>query len=97
VTQWYEAHYAQALGRKKGQTAGEDDVLSKQRSNHVQRKVKERASAAKVDAHLEQQFTAGRLYACISSRPGQCGRADGYILEGKELEFYLRKLRSHKH
>ena len=40
---------------------------------------------------------AGRLYACISSRPGQCGRADGYILEGKELDFYLRKLRSHKH
>jgi len=26
------------------------------------------------------------LYAVISSRPGQVGRADGYILEGKELE-----------
>ncbi|MCQ2817873.1 MAG: 30S ribosomal protein S8e [archaeon] len=34
----------------------------------------------------------GRLYACISSRPGQSGRADGYLLEGKELEFYLKKL-----
>ena len=34
--------------------------------------------------------------ACISSRPGQSGRCDGYILEGKELEFYLRKLRSKK-
>jgi len=26
------------------------------------------------------------------SRPGQCGRADGYILEGEELSFYLRKM-----
>lgn len=41
---------------------------------------------AKIDPLLEQQFNAGRLYASISSRPGQSGRADGYILEGKELE-----------
>ena len=34
--------------------------------------------------------------ACVSSRPGQSGRCDGYILEGKELEFYQRKLRSKK-
>ena len=34
----------------------------------------------------------GRLYACITSRPGQSGRCDGYLLEGKELEFYLKKL-----
>jgi len=41
---------------------------------------------AKLDPLLEQQFAAGRLYAAISSRPGQSGRADGYVLEGKELE-----------
>lgn len=34
--------------------------------------------------------------ACVSSRPGQSGRCDGYIIEGKELEFYLRKLKSKK-
>lgn len=34
----------------------------------------------------------GRLYACITSRPGQSGRADGYLLEGKELDFYCKKL-----
>lgn len=34
--------------------------------------------------------------ACLSSRPGQCGRADGYVLEGKELEFYLRKIKAKK-
>ena len=34
--------------------------------------------------------------ACLASRPGQVGRADGYILEGKELEFYLRKIKAKK-
>jgi len=34
--------------------------------------------------------------ACVASRPGQCGRCDGYILEGKELEFYLRKVKAKK-
>jgi hypothetical protein len=45
-----------------------------------------RCPDAKIDNLLETQFGAGRLYAAISSRPGQVGRADGYILEGKELE-----------
>lgn len=45
-----------------------------------------RCTDAKIDNLLETQFGAGRLYAVISSRPGQVGRADGYILEGKELE-----------
>lgn len=34
--------------------------------------------------------------ACISSRPGQSGRCDGYVLEGKELEFYVKKIRAKK-
>jgi small subunit ribosomal protein S8e len=37
-------------------------------------------------------FNSGRLLASVSSRPGQSGRCDGYILEGKELEFYLKKM-----
>ena len=36
------------------------------------------------------------LPACVSSRPGQSGRCDGYILEGKELEFYVRKIKAKK-
>jgi len=36
------------------------------------------------------------LAACVASRPGQSGRCDGYILEGKELEFYQKKLKSKK-
>lgn len=34
--------------------------------------------------------------AKVASRPGKHGRADGYILEGKELDFYLRKIKSKK-
>ena len=59
-------------------------------------KQKKRAETASVAPNLSEQFTSGRLYACISSRPGQCGRADGYILEGPELDFYARKMAKKK-
>jgi small subunit ribosomal protein S8e len=83
---------------EKGQklTETEEAVLSKKRSKKTQKKYDERKKDAKVETALEEQFSAGRLLASISSRPGQCGRCDGYILEGKELEFYLRKLKSKK-
>lgn len=62
------------------------------KSNHVQRILEQRKKDAKIDPLLESQFGAGRLYAAISSRPGQSGRSDGYILEGKELEVRARAL-----
>ncbi|EAU91660.1 40S ribosomal protein S8 [Coprinopsis cinerea okayama7 len=93
--QWYEAHYAQPV-TKKGKSTIPTDAEPKKLSNHAQRKLDERKKDAKIDPLLETQFGAGRLYAAITSRPGQSGRADGYILEGKELEFYLRKLRTTK-
>lgn len=49
------------------------------KSNHVQRKIEKRQKDRKLDPHIEEQFGGGRLLACISSRPGQCGRADGYV------------------
>ncbi|EJU03954.1 40S ribosomal protein S8 [Dacryopinax primogenitus] len=92
--QWYEQHYAQPVTKKGKQS----EALSEEhkRSNHVQRVVESRKETAKIDPALDSQFAAGRLYASISSRPGQSGRCDGYILEGKELEFYVRKLRAGK-
>merc|ERR1712142_1033511 len=81
--QWYEAHYAVPIGRKKG-------------AKKTQKKYEDRRKTAKVDPLLEEQFQTGRILAAISSRPGQVGRADGYILEGKELEFYIRKLKAKK-
>jgi len=94
----YEAHYALPLGRKKGAklTDAEEAVLNKKRSKKTEKKYKERQKDAKVEQGLTDQFMGGRVLASISSRPGQCGRADGYILEGKELEFYLRKIKAKK-
>ncbi|KAG1148118.1 hypothetical protein G6F38_003732 [Rhizopus arrhizus] len=95
--QWYESHYAIALGKKKaGAHAEEVEKSAESKSKAVQKKLAARAAAAAVDPLLDDQFNAGRLYAVIASRPGQSGRCDGYILEGKELEFYLRKIKSRK-
>lgn len=60
-------------------------------SEGKQKKLDQLKAQSKIDPLLETQFQAGRLYASIASRPGQSGRADGYILEGKELEFYVRR------
>ena len=49
-----------------------------------------------VPPHDSHSCCLGRVLASISSRPGQCGRSDGYVLEGKELEFYLRKIKAKK-
>ncbi|TFL01510.1 40S ribosomal protein S8 [Pterulicium gracile] len=96
--QWYESHYAQPVTKKgKAQAApATTDEAPAKLSNHAQRSLDTKKKEAKIDPLLDSQFAAGRLYASISSRPGQSGRADGYVLEGKELEFYLRKLRSGK-
>merc|ERR1712111_144582 len=96
--QWYESHYALPLARKKGAklTDADEAVLNKKRSKKTARKYAERQKTGEVDKALVDQFQTGRVLAAISSRPGQCGRSDGYILEGKELEFYLRKIKSKK-
>lgn len=93
--QWYQQHYGVELGKKAAEAEGEEKVETKQ-SRSVQGKLKKRNVSRKLSENLEEQFTAGRLYACVSSRPGQCGRADGYVLEGRELEFYVRKLQKKK-
>ncbi|MQM16885.1 hypothetical protein Taro_049847 [Colocasia esculenta] len=106
--QWYLQHYGVDIGRKKKGPAaaakkegtegqeGETAVDEATKSNHVVRKLEKRQQGRKLDPHIEDQFGSGRLLAAISSRPGQCGRADGYILEGKELEFYMKKIQKKK-
>ncbi|KAI8897257.1 ribosomal protein S8e/ribosomal biogenesis NSA2 [Globomyces pollinis-pini] len=91
--QWFERHYAVPISKKKN---AELENAAEKKSNHVQRKLDARKGDSKVETELANQITAGRVLARLASRPGQSGRADGYILEGKELEFYLRKLRSRK-
>ncbi|KAK1772341.1 ribosomal protein S8e/ribosomal biogenesis NSA2 [Phialemonium atrogriseum] len=90
--QWYEAHYGQPLGRRRQQKQGAT-IEEVKKSNSVEKKQAVRfAATGKIEPAVEKQFEAGRLYAVISSRPGQSGRCDGYILEGEELAFYQRKL-----
>jgi len=81
------------LGRRRQQKQGQETEEVK-KSKAVERKQAERMKThGKVEAALERQFEAGRLYAVVASRPGQSGRCDGYILEGEELVFYQRALR----
>lgn len=44
------------------------------------------------DKVIKNQLATGKLLARICSRPGQNGRVDGYVLEGIELDFYLKKI-----
>ncbi|KAF9066135.1 ribosomal protein S8e/ribosomal biogenesis NSA2 [Rhodocollybia butyracea] len=88
--------YAQSVTKKGKQTAPAENAEPVKLSHHAQRNLDAKKKEAKIDGLLESQFAAGRLYAAIASRPGQSGRCDGYILEGKELEFYLRKIRTGK-
>ncbi|KAF8819429.1 ribosomal protein RPS8 [Cardiosporidium cionae] len=92
---WYRQHYGVELGRKKAVTADEPEIAAKQ-SKSVLAKHKSRLSGVKLESRMEEQFGTGRLMACISSRPGQSGRCDGYILEGDEMLFYRRKLEQKK-
>ncbi|KAL5670416.1 hypothetical protein ACJX0J_022643, partial [Zea mays] len=85
--QWYLTHYGVDIGRKKKTPAAKKDNAEGQeveaaaeetkKSNHVTRKLEKRKEGRTLDPHIEEQFGSGRLLACISSRPGQCGRADG--------------------
>ncbi|XP_047981617.1 40S ribosomal protein S8-like [Salvia hispanica] len=85
--QWYLQHYGVEIGRKKKAAAkkeGEEITEAAateevKKSNHVQRKLEKRQQDRKIDAHIEEQFGGGRLLAAIASRPGQCGRCDGYV------------------
>ena len=89
---WYEAHYGTSLGRRR-QAKGQE-TEEKPKSKSVEKKHEERVKKmGKIEPALERQFEAGRLYAVVSSRPGQCGRVDGYVLEGEELAFYQRAIR----
>merc|ERR1719456_529382 len=91
--QWYLKHFGVAVGKKK---KGGEEAENVKKSGHVTAKLKHREGKQKLDPNIEEQFNSGRLLACISSRPGQTGRCDGYILEGDELVFYKKKLEKKK-
>jgi small subunit ribosomal protein S8e len=79
------------LGRRRQAKA--EAPAEEKKSKSVEKKHADRLKAGKVEPALEKQFEAGRLFAIVSSRPGQSGRCDGYVLEGEELAFYQRAVR----
>merc|ERR1712178_399502 len=93
--QWYLKHYDVELNKKKVEEAEKARASSK-RSKHVKAKLAKRQKERKIEQRVADQFNSNQLYACISSRPGQSGRLDGYILEGRELDFYIKKLERKK-
>merc|ERR1711937_206702 len=90
--QWYLTRYGVDLSKKKkgAEKAAATEIVG---SRHALALKAGRAKMTKLDPTLQEQFASGRLLAAISSRPGQSGRADGYILEGEELVFYKKKMR----
>jgi len=87
--EWYESHYGVKVGSKGKVVATAEDV---KKSGHVEAKLKSRQKGRALESSLDQQLGSGRLLAKITSRPGQCGRCDGIILEGPELVFYQKMM-----
>jgi small subunit ribosomal protein S8e len=62
-----------------------------EKAKTLSRAQRRRTAVRVMDPTFEEHILAGRVYAMITSRPGQTGRIDGYLLDGKELEFYVKK------
>lgn len=92
---WYLKKYDVELNKKKLEESNKAREDTK-RSGHLKAKVAGRGKDRQIDQKVADQFNSGQLLACIASRPGQSGRLDGYILEGKELDFYMKKLERKK-
>jgi small subunit ribosomal protein S8e len=95
--------YDVELGKKKVVKAATEEekaaleaAVPKKKSRHVLAVIKKRQVGRHLDSNVAEQFNAGRILACVASRPGQSGRADGYVLEGKELDFYIKKMEKKK-
>jgi small subunit ribosomal protein S8e len=98
---WYQNHYGVEIGKKKvkaGTSKFAEEFAEKHPQKHADTKKKyaDRQKTRVLAQTLDDQFSNGRLLACVSSRPGQTGRCDGYILEGRELDFYQRQLAKKK-
>ncbi|CAD8071719.1 unnamed protein product [Paramecium sonneborni] len=91
--QWYAKKYNVELGQKKKKDA---PVEQTKKSKSLIKKLEQRTKDNVIDQLVQEQFANQRLLVRVTSRPGQSGRADGYILEGKELEFYIKKVEQKK-
>jgi len=94
--QWYEQRYRVTLDNPTLQAAAIKGDKHRKRHEGAFVVDSEGNATLKMEPKIRDQLRQGRILACISSRPGQSGRADGYILEGVELEFYLKQMAKKK-
>eukprot|EP00538_Stauroneis_constricta_P009186 CAMPEP_0119546388 /NCGR_PEP_ID=MMETSP1352-20130426/836_1 /TAXON_ID=265584 /ORGANISM="Stauroneis constricta, Strain CCMP1120" /LENGTH=203 /DNA_ID=CAMNT_0007591091 /DNA_START=54 /DNA_END=665 /DNA_ORIENTATION=- len=89
---WYESHYGVKIGVKKAGETIQEAMDMSDKSAKVQEKLKKRQTGRTLAYAIDHQIASGRLLAKVTSRPGQTGRCDGYILEGPELAFYQKMM-----
>lgn len=107
---WYAKHFgidldaarksSKASAKKKVSKKSTHAVVAKYNINKaspaLRAKWAKRRKTLKMEKAIEDQLKLGRVLARLTSRPGQTGRADGVLLEGAELQFYLKKLEKKK-
>ena len=88
---WFEKRYSCKIGAK-GEVTKEDLSKLEGVSKKQLEKLQKLQNSLQEQKEVIEQLASGKILARISSRPGQSGRADGYILEDDELAFYHRKI-----
>jgi len=89
---WYRNHYNIDITRNGAEKLDfKKDVSTEERA-----KIEKRQKEQVLPENILRQLQQGRILARVTAKPGQVGRADGYILEAEELEFYEQKIRDKK-
>jgi small subunit ribosomal protein S8e len=85
--------------KESGKTRKNSKALKKSQKHHPSgaqvKRWKLRNATRVLESGISDQFEKGRLFAKVATSPGQTGTADGYILEGEELAFYVKRM-AHK-
>ena len=92
---WFEKQYSCKIGAK-GEVTKDDLSKLEGVSKSNLAKLQKLQDSLQEQKEVIEQLASGKILARISSRPGQCGRADGYILEDEELAFYHKKINQKK-
>jgi len=90
---WYKNYYNVDLSKGTFHIIKDDTKLSEEKKKEIEER---RKTMIEIPANVLEQFKSGKILASISSKPGQVGRADGYILEGEELDFYIKQIAQRK-
>lgn len=92
----YKQYYLKQYGVEIGKKKATEDAATPVSASTAAKREKRAENRLPIDEGIADLFQSGRLLAVVSSRPGQCGRCDGYLLEGKELEFYAKAMQKKK-